>query len=414
MPAIRRIAYLNSQYPAISHTFIEREVTALRDQGWQIDTFSVRPCPPQQAISAAMRAELSSTAVLLADKAVLARAVAEMAAHHPDVLSWAAGQAARVGDRTVRAKIWQGFYLAEAVLLHQWMRERGLRHVHAHMANVSADVVRLATMMGERIDGPGSWSWSLTVHGYAEFQYVDQWDIPAKVRQARGVAAISDFTRSQLMRLVGPEQWDKIEVVRMAVDPDRFAPPPAARNHDGPVRLITVGRLVPLKGFPILVEAVSLLQSRGIAVQVRIIGDGEERADLQHRIDQAGLQGLVELVGPVGQDDLPAHYHWADVFVLPSFIEGLPVVLMEAMATELPAVASGITGIPELVVDQVNGLLVRPGRADQLADAIAQLAADQSLRTRMGQAGRRSILAEFTPRTTGPAMTAFLDRVIPG
>ncbi|WP_116112802.1 glycosyltransferase family 4 protein [Austwickia chelonae] len=410
----RRIAYLNSQYPALSHTFIEREIAAVRRQGWEVHTYSVRPCPPDQLASGTMRSEAASTRVILQDKAQVAAASARLIRNHPTAWAAAARCAVRAGYGTVRGRVWQGFYLAEAVLLHEWMREKGLRHVHVHMANVSADVARLVTVIGEAVDGPGTWSWSLTVHGYAEFQYVDQWDIPAKIRSARGICAISDFTRSQLMRLTTRDQWSKIEVVRMSVDADIYSLPPRPRNRsEGPLRLVAVGRLVALKGFPTLIEAVRILADRGIPTTARVIGGGEDMAALQEQIEQAGLADSFLLCGPVGQDDLPAHYHWADVYVSPSFMEGLPVVLMEGMATGLPAVATSIAGVPELVVDGVNGLLVRPGRADLLADALTQLAGAPQLREELGAQGRRTVLEEFVPQVTGPAMASFLERMHP-
>ncbi|GAB76704.1 Glycosyltransferase involved in cell wall bisynthesis [Austwickia chelonae] len=413
MPS-RRIAYLNSQYPALSHTFIEREIAAVRAQGWEVHTYSVRPCPSDQLRSVSMRAEAASTRVLLADKGRVAAASARLARRHPAAWAAAARCAVRAGYGTVKGRVWQGFYLAEAVLLHEWMREAGLRHVHVHMANVSADVARLVTVIGEAVDGPGSWSWSLTVHGYAEFQYVEQWDVPAKILSARGICAISDFTRSQLMRLTTPDQWSKIEVVRMSVDADAYAPPSRPRVRDGgPLRLVTVGRLVALKGIPTLVEAVQILAERGVPTVTRVIGGGEDMAALQEQVERAGLADSFLLCGPVGQDDLPAHYHWADVYVSPSFMEGLPVVLMEGMATGLPAVATNISGVPELVVDGVNGLLVRPGRADLLADALDRLAGDRVLREELGGRGRRTVLEEFVPQVTGPAMASFLERMRP-
>lgn len=411
-PGQRRIAYLNSQYPALSHTFIEREIAAVRDQGWQVATFSVRPCPPGQLKSRAMVTEFERTRVIQADKANAVAALGRLGGRHHAALAAASALAARSGDATMKGKTWQAFYLAEAVVLHEWLRDRGLRHVHVHMANVSADVARLVVAIGEAIDGPGTWSWSLTVHGYAEFQYVDQWDVPAKIRGALGIAAVSDFTRSQLMRLTTPDQWHKIEVVHMSVDPQTYAPPRSPRDHDGPLRVITVGRLVALKGIPTLIDAILLLAARGVPTHARVIGDGEDMADLRRRVEAEGLTDSVELVGAVGQDDMPGQYQWADAYVLPSFMEGLPTVLMEAMATELPAVATNISGVAELVVDGDSGLLVRPGRADLLADAIERLARDPELRVRLGRGGRAAVLAEFTPATTGPAMAAFLDRTL--
>ena len=407
-PGPRRIAYLNSQYPKLSHTFIEREIAAVRSAGWDVHTFSVRPCPADQLRSRSMHAEFERTPVLLRDKGRVAGAVARLARRHPAALAAAAALAASAGDDTPKGKTWQGFYLAEAALLHEWMRAAGLRHVHVHMANVSADVARLVCRIGTAIDGPDTWTWSLTVHGYAEFEFVEQWDLRAKIRDARGIAAISDFTRSQLMRLSTPAQWTKMRTVRMCVDPSAYAPPPRPRAHPGPLRLITVGRIVALKGIPILLDAIRLLASRGIQTHTRVIGDGEDLGALAERLDRERLGDAVELVGPVGQDELPEHYQWADAYVLPSFMEGLPVVLMEAMATELPVVATNISGIPELVVDGVNGLLIRPGRADLLADAIAKLAADPELRHRLGRRGRASVLAEFTPPRAANAMDRFL------
>ncbi len=406
------IAYLNSQYPAMSHTFIEREIAAVRAAGWDVRTFSVRACPAEQLRSQTMRWEFENTQVILRDKMVVASACARLARAHPAALAAAASMAAGAGYGTLKGKTWQGFYLAEAAVLHEWMRTAGLRHIHAHMANVSADVARLVSRIGSTIDGPGTWTWSLTVHGYAEFEFVEQWDIRAKIRDARGIAAVSDFTRSQLMRLSTPEQWGKMRTIRMCVDPNSYGPPAQGRGHGGPMRLVTVGRLVALKGIPLLIDAIRLLADRGVRTQTRVIGDGEDMDALRDRVASEGLHHSFELLGAVGQDDLPEHYAWADVYVLPSFIEGLPVVLMEAMATELPVVSTNISGIPELVSDDVNGLLVRPGRADLLADALERLATDAELRVDLGRQARRSVLAEFTPHRTGPAMAAFLYEML--
>ncbi len=410
-----QVAYLVSQYPAISHTFIEREIAALRSLGATVGTFSVRRCPPGELKSAAMRAEAGTTTVLIDDvRRAYPAAHAALVSRHPKAWAGALARALRTGEPTARARLWQGFYFAEAVRLHDLMRSRGLRHVHVHFANVSADVARLTVAIGRSIDGPRSpWRWSMTMHGPTEFEGVARADLPAKILDADGVSCITDFTRSQLMRYVDPAHWGKLSVVHMTIDPQAYVPPADGRaGRDGqPLRVLFVGRLVPEKGGPALLEATAQLRDRGVPVQVRFVGDGPARDLLRSQAAGLGVSDLVEFTGAVGQDDMLPHYHWADVFALPSYMEGLPVVIMEALATELPVITSRINGIPELVADGLMGRVLTPGRADLLADAIAAEAADPGLRRRQGAAGREAVLAGYTASTQAPAMARFLHDV---
>ncbi|MCB1254937.1 MAG: glycosyltransferase family 4 protein [Austwickia sp.] len=407
-----RVAYLVSQYPALSHTFIESEINGLRELGVEVHTFSVRPAPQAELITPALRAEAARTEVILGrPKAAILRAQARLARRSPQVYATLLARAARTGLPTPKGRLWQLFYFAEGVILWQLLQERGLRHVHVHMANVAADVARTAVAIGTALDGPDAgWRWSLTVHGPGEFEVVQQWDVPDKIRSARAIAPISDFCRSQLMRLVEPEQWAKMRVVRMTVDTSRFAPPISGRaDHGGPLRVLSVGRLVPQKGGPVLIDALNLLAKRGIAVVARIAGGGPLDADLRAAVRRLGLADRVEFLGPVAQEDIVAQYHWADVFVLPSFQEGLPVVLMEAMATGLPVVTTQIAAVPELVADGDMGRVVPAGRADLIADALAAEAAlGVAGRHEQGRRGRAAVEREFTSATAAPAMAEFL------
>lgn len=409
-----RVAYLVSQYPCLSHTFIEREVLGLRSVGVDVRTHSVRPCPPSELRSVAMREEAATTLTLHGtSKAEIAAAHAALARRSPAGYAAGLAMARRSGQSSLKPKVWQGFYFAEGVVLYERLRAQGIRHLHAHFANVSCDIARIVVAIGRAEDGPDAgWRWSFTMHGPTEFEEVSTHDLPAKVEDADGVSAISDFCRSQLMRMVDPAHWSKIDVVHMTVDAQTYLPPAGGRPGDGPINLLYVGRLVPEKGAPILLEAVSLLRDRGVDVHVRIVGGGQLADSLAADIARRGLESVVDLVGPVGQDDMPGEYHRADVFVLPSFQEGLPVVLMEALATELPVVTTRIAGVAELVVDGEIGRLVPAGRADLLADAVASLA-DPALRVELGRAGRRAVEASFTPVTEAPAMAAFLAGVTP-
>lgn len=382
-----RAAYLVSEHPKLSHAFIAREVSALREAGAELRTFSIRPPGPTSLLTEADRREAARTTVLLAaDRRPLVRAHARLLSRRPGTWWRGAVRALRTGPRTPRAAVWQLFYFAEAVLLVREMQRSGLRHVHVHLANSGADVARAAAALGQDLDGPGSWTWSLSMHGPTEFSDVTGYDLAAKVRSAAFVACITDYCRSQLMGLVEPEFWPRLRVVAMGVDLAAYAPAAAARSRrpPGPLRVLFVGRLVAEKGPSVLLDAVEMVRAGGREVELVLVGEGDLADTLSRRSP---------LAGPVAQDELPVLYAWADVFCLPSFAEGLPVVLMEAMCTELPVVTTRITGIPELVVDGVNGRLVTPGRADLVARALEELADDPALRRRLGEAGRAAVTA---------------------
>lgn len=394
-----RVAYLVSHYPAISHAFIEREVLALRDLGVQVDTFSVRPAAVDAQLSETSRREAESTFSLLG------RPLGDYARAHAALLkrsprAWLAGlrSAATNGPGGLKPRVWQFFYLAEAVLLRERLRDRGVRHLHVHFANNGADVARTVVAMGRTEDGPESgWRWSFSMHGPTEFDDVEGHDLPAKVESADRIACISEYCRGRLQELTTPEHWDKMSIVRMGVDASRFAPAPR-EERDGPLRVLFVGRLVPEKGPDVLLEAVTALAAEGVEVELTVAGGGALADDLAQQRSGSAAAERIRLLGPVGQDDIRDWYAWADVFCLPSYAEGVPVVLMEALAMEVPVVTTRIAGIPELVEDGVNGLLVEPGRPGDVAQALRTLAEDSSLRRRMGAAGRRRVQEEFQPR----------------
>jgi glycosyltransferase involved in cell wall biosynthesis len=255
----------------------------------------------------------------------------------------------------------------------------------------------LAAGLGGR-EGDDPWTWSLTVHGPSEFFDVYRQALAEKVRDADAVIAISDFARSQLMSLVDEQHWDKIEVVHCGVPPEVFTPDakPSADRHEGPLRILNVARMAPTKGHVILVQAVDRLEREGVAVDVVLAGDGPRRTALESMVRARGLEHRIRFVGAVGQDRIRSLYSWADVFCLPSFAEGVPVVLMEAMAMELPVIATRVAGVAELVESGHSGYVLAPGRVDDLVAAIGQLAADPALRQAMGRRGRRTVVEGFS------------------
>jgi glycosyltransferase involved in cell wall biosynthesis len=409
VPAVAEpVAYLVSYYPIISHTFIRREVEAVRAAGTPVQTFSVRRPADSEILSDADRREMSSTTFIMDDSKAIIRSHVTMVLRHPRAYLATLGRALRTGPATPQARLKQLFYFAEAVRLVDLMRARQLRRLHVHFANNAADIARLATGLGTSISRGEPWSWSISVHGPTEFSNLDKADLAAKVRDASFVACISDFCRSQVMAVLSPTEWPKLHVVHMGVDLDRFPPRSDHRRAESAVRLrvLFVGRLVPEKGVPLLLDTAAILRERGVDIDLKIVGSGPLRAELETGVIARDLVDSVRLVGPVGQDELPARYAWADVFCLPSFSEGLPVVLMEALLCEVPVVTTAIAAIPELVRDGETGLLVPAGRPDLLADALERLAHDPQLRQQLGRAGRAAVLRDFDGAANGAALAA--------
>jgi glycosyltransferase involved in cell wall biosynthesis len=315
-------------------------------------------------------------------------------------------RALRLTPGTPRGTLWQLFYFAEAVSLWDELRRRGIRHVHAHFADVASDVALLATDLGNRADG-GCWSWSLAVHGPAQLYGLRENRIRAKVADAAFVACVSDHLRSQLMLVADPAHWRSLHLVRTGVDTELFRP-----NGDAaaPNRILTVARLVPGKGIDLLLDALARLERRGVPADAAIVGDGPDRRRLAARVQELGLDGRVRLLGPASQDRIRELYAGAAVFCLPSLSEGVPVVLMEAMAMGLPVVATRITGVPELVEEDRSGFLVPPGRPDLLADALERaLRAPAAERRAMGEAGRARVEADFSPARSAERLLELFD-----
>jgi glycosyltransferase involved in cell wall biosynthesis len=312
------------------------------------------------------------------------RAVATRPASYASTLAYAL----RLG-RGLRGRTWQLFYFAEAIAVWAEMRRRDLTHVHVHFANPAADVAMLAARFG----GDG-WHWSLTLHGPAEFFEVSGNRLVEKLASAQFVACASDWSRSQAMSLLPSADWGHLRLVRGGVDSAAWSRPSAPAAGDA-LRVLNVGRLSPVKGQALLVEAVAALRERGIEARAKIVGAGPEREALEHLIARLEVGDRVELTGAVGQDRVRELYAESDVFCLPSFREGLPFVAIEALSMELPVVTTRIMGIPELIEDGVSGLLVSPGRADQLTAALERLAGDPELRRALGKAGRATVQRDY-------------------
>lgn len=410
-----RIAYLCSLYPAISHTFIMREVDALRSLGAEIETFSIHRAGPEHVNGDADRRAFDSTFAILPPRlGALLGAHAKAAAGHPFAYARTLLKSLRLARSGPAGRIWQVFYFAEAMVLWRQCERRGIRHIHAHLANVAADVALLAAAFGSATDRERPWSWSFTMHGPTELFAVEEFRLAKKVRHASFAVCISDFTRSQLMMLCDPGDWEKLHVVHCGIPLERFARRAGPAGHDRPPMLLYVGRLVPEKGQAVLLEALSLLYERGIRIGATLVGEGPQRAGLEALAERLGVRAQTHFAGALGQEEILPLYERATVFCLPSFAEGVPCVLMEAMAMEVPVVSTFVAGIPELVENERTGLLVAPGRADLLAAAIERLIDDPRLSDRLGAQGAARVAAEFSSQGTAEQLHALFAARLPG
>jgi colanic acid/amylovoran biosynthesis glycosyltransferase len=384
-----RMAYLVSRYPAISHTFILREVLELRKLGFEIDVASINGVDrPILALTAEEREE-ANHAWYVKQRGFWGALSANLHTALRRPLPWCRGAwfAIRMGRTDVKRILLCSFYFIEAVMVGRWMEKKDLRHLHVHFATPASTVGLMLTRIFP-------FTLSITVHGPDEFYDVPGYYLPEKIAASRFLCAIGMFARSQLMKISSPSEWKKIEVTPLGVDPTVFSPCTFHRDFDF-FEVICVGRLVPAKGQHVLLKAIANLVAQGRRVRLRIVGDGPDRSSLQELAHSLGIESAVVFEGSVNQDRIRHLYAAAHVFTLPSFAEGIPVVLMEAMAMEIPCVTTWITGIPELIRDGIDGILVPPSDDRALAAAIAQLMDHPELRRRIGEGGRARVIEKY-------------------
>jgi colanic acid/amylovoran biosynthesis glycosyltransferase len=379
-----RVAYLVNQYPKASHSFIRREIAALERQGVEVQRFAVRGWDADVPDPADML-EATRTRYLLRDGlAPIGVAALRALVTQPARFISALRLALRLGRRAERPLVYHLLYLGQACLLAQALRRSGASHLHAHFGTNSAEVAVLTSALG----GPSS---SFTVHGPEEFDAPRALHLAEKVRHAAFVVAISSYGRSQLYRWTAAADWTRIAVVHCGLDADFHAGP--ARAAPAAPRLVCVGRLCEQKGQLLLVEAAARLHREGMPFELVLAGDGEMRAAIEARVREHRLQGSVRITGWIESTRVRDEILDARALVLPSFAEGLPVVIMEAMALRRPVISTYVAGIPELVDEGRTGWLVAAGDLEGLCRAIKEcLAATPADLLRMGEAGRRRVL----------------------
>lgn len=356
------IAYLTTTYPFVSHTFIRRELRELESRGHKVLRIAIRK-PKTQSIDPLDHEEGTKTLHCLSLPFLQhIKNLFHTVLSSPVKFFRAFLVTFKMGMKGKHNLHKHFAYLIEACTLFQITKERQIQHIHAHFGTNPSTIARLIYHLG----GP---RYSFTVHGPAEFDDPIGYDLPGKISDAAFVIAITDFCSAQLRRWSNPEDWHKVQVVHCTVGDDFFK---AAHPLNSESRIfVCVGRLSPQKGQLVLIDAFTRLRAKGYDAKLIFVGDGELRPIMEKKILSANLQEHIKITGYVSEKEVRKYITKCRVMVLPSFAEGLPMVIMEAFAIGRPVISTYIAGIPELVRSGENGWLVPAGNTEALVDTLA-------------------------------------------
>lgn len=377
-----KVVYLINQYPKISHTFIRREILSLEAQGIEVFRVSSRP-GPEGLIDDLDRAEEEKTIYLVSKPLNLMCALANQFLRTPLAVLNATAKAIRMSRNAGGGLVRHFAYLLQAASLANFCRKNSVEHVHAHFATNPTTIALLCS----KLKGP---KYSFTIHGPEEFDRPEALSLQEKIEDAAAVVAITSYCRSQLYRWCSYEHWRKISIVHCCVENEYLERPTAPQPEQ--FSLLSIGRLSEQKGQLLLVEALAVARDKGVQVNCKIVGDGEFRSRIEEEISVQGLESNIELLGWRSGNDILDLIDASSVLILPSFAEGLPVVIMESLARARPAITTYIAGIPELVEKDSNGWLIPAGDAIAIADAVASATnmGPENL-DEMGQIGRERV-----------------------
>lgn len=384
-----RVAYLVSQYPAPSHTFIRREIDALRARGVDIRIISIRQPAEEEILSAKDQASFDETYYVFPPRPLKAlSALAQQVVTKPHNVLEAARTSATVRlPGTKNSTVYQSLYFLEGAQIAKEFERQGIEHVHCHFSNAASH----AAMAAAEISGK---SFSLTIHGLGDFDYPGAPTLREKLKRARFIASATQYGIAQAMRLTEPEDWSKLHLVRCGIEVDKL-PARAPRPEGSRYRFVCVSRISAEKGQLGLVEAFARAKSRGLDAELVLVGDGPMREPVEARIRELGIEGDVQLRGRLAEEDTLKEVAAADATIIASFMEGLPVAIMESLGIGVPVIAPRITGIPELVVDGETGWLFTAASWDELADRMLEASQQRDRADAMAEAGRKRVLEEF-------------------
>ena len=400
-----KIAFLLHNFPRATDTFIRREIRCLQSLGTDVRVISIwKPkeieCPPN-----ILTEWLQDTQFALPRSAFsIAWLVLKFAIRSPMRFLAAVRLAFLTSRPGARGLLYQSFYFVEAVIAADLLSRNAVAHVHNHIGDHSGTV----TMLASKLAGIG---YSITFHGWPVFFDAKYSRIKEKVRGAQFTRSISYFCRSQLMMFSECDKSTSFKIVHCGLEIEKYHYRPPRKEIK---YLLCVSRLSSEKGLTFLVRALRILRNMGYDFELRLAGDGPIKEYLRNLVDEFEIADHVHFLGYLNEDEVIRELQHADLFILPSFIEGLPVSVMEAMAIGLPVIATNIAGTSELVEDGKTGILVRPSDAESLADAVVRMTKDYAFRLRAAELGRKKVIDEFDIRREAAKLNSYLLQSIPG
>lgn len=399
-----RITYFISQYPAVSHSFIRREILALEALGYTVQRIALRGWDADLVDSGDIAERLRTRYVLEQGAGALLRATLREALGNTARFVAALRAAFRLSRQSDRSALYHLIYLAEACLVWQMLGEFEPAHVHVHFGTNPTEVLTLLQVLREV-------PYSFTVHGPEEFDKPLGLHLREKIERSRFVVAISSFGRSQLYRWIDHRQWPKVQVVHCGLE-QAFHDVPKVEAPQAP-RLVCVGRLCEQKGQLLLVRAAAALRQQAVPFELVLAGDGPLRAEIEELVRELGIADAVRITGWLSSAQVREEILAARAMVLPSFAEGLPVVIMEAMALRRPVLTTYVAGIPELVRAGEGGWLFPAGDVDALAQAMRDcLATPAAELDRMGELARARVLERHDVMREAARLGELFERTI--
>lgn len=401
-----RVAYLAAIFPRATDTWIQRELASLRKADVEVETFAIRRPDADHIVGPEQRAEQDRVTYILeaAKSPKLLVSHAKLLVRSPKRYVEGAKLAWSTKRAGIKGSLYQLFYFAEAGLLAEELKIRKVQHLHNHFGDSGCTVSMLASTLS-------GIPYSFTLHGPGIFFEANTWRLDAKIKRAAFVASISYFCRSQAAIFAEPEDVNKLHIIHCGVNTEALTPV----QHDGVgTEVIFVARLAELKGVSDLLRAVEKLVSEHGQIHLTVVGDGPERNRFEKLSKKLKLDHNVTFTGYLSQAEVADYLKRSHVLVLPSYAEGVPVSLMEALASQVPVIATQVGGVSELVEDGVNGFIVRPGDVDQLADRLGALLSDGALRQSMGEAGRATTVSDFNNDLESRRLKALFSNSIKG
>ena len=398
-----RIAYFTNQYPKVSHSFIRREIIALEKLGHEVKRFALRS-DEAELVDPADQEEFTKTAYVLSEsKKVIIESCLSTIISQPVNFMTTFFKALKIGYGSDRGVLRHIIYLVESCVLLKWQQEHAIQHIHAHFGTNSTTVVMLTHFLG----GAG---YSFTVHGPEEFDKPDFISLSEKIINSRFVVAISSYGRSQLFRWIPSDQWPKVKIVHCGLDEAFLTGNKNIPTNTGN-QLVCVGRLCEQKGQLLLLEALKKLKELDIDCKLVLAGDGPMRDEVERRIAAYDLLDRVEITGWISSDQVKNVLIESRGLVLPSFAEGLPVVIMESLAMCRPVISTYVAGIPELLKNEKNGWVIPAGNVDALTEAMkALLSADDEKLSAMGKAGHNEVNLQHNIETEAAKLAQYIEQ----